>query len=222
MTVELKTLKALDYFANCSPAELNEIKKFVIEQTVEKGETFIVEGDNCDFIHFIVAGTVKVYKTSTDGREQILHLQGPGGSIGDVSIYDDGPMAGSMQAMTPLSLYKIKKNDLKIILRNHPKVVLNALRTMSNRVRRDSSLVRDLSFTQVIGRLAKTLLKFAGEKDIVEPRLAQHDMAAMVGTTREVVNRSLRIMEEKGAIRIERHGIIIIDKEALEKMVESF
>jgi CRP-like cAMP-binding protein len=220
MVVQLKFLKLIDYFSGCSSTELNEIKKFISEQKVEKGETFIFEGDPCDFLYFPISGVVKVYKTSTEGREQILHLQGLGGSVGDVGIFDGGPMAASTQALTPLLLYRIRTSDLKILLQNHPQVALNALRTLASRVRRDSSLVRDLSFTQVIGRLAKTLLKFVGEATHVEPRLTQQDMAAMVGTTREVVNRSLRIMEEKGAIRLERHVIVIIDKEALEKMVE--
>ena len=173
-------------------------------------------------MYFIISGVVNVHKASTEGKEQVMNMAVSGESLNDVSTYNGNPTAANMLAMTPVILYKIKKKDMRVILQKHPQVALNALKVLAERVRRDSSLVRDLSFTQVTGRLAKMLLKyFAGSETDAWPRLTQHDMAAIVGTTREVVNRSLRDMEEKGAIRLERHGIVIIDKDILEKMVGS-
>jgi CRP/FNR family transcriptional regulator len=191
------------------------------QENVEKGGIFLFEGEWSDFLYFLISGVVKVYKTSSDGKEQILHLVHEGESLNDVSTFDGGPNAASMLAMTPVVLYKMKKSDLKAILRNHQRIVNNVLRALAARVRRDCSLVSELSFTQVTGRLAKTLLKLAGEEADYWPRLTQQDLAAMIGTTREVVNRSLRVMEEKGAIRLERHGVSVTNPAILEEMVRT-
>jgi CRP-like cAMP-binding protein len=105
------------------------------------------------------------------------------------------------------------------ILQKYPAVALKVIYSVATRVRQAWTLVEDLSFSQVTGRLAKMLLKREEEKG-EWPRLTQQDMAAMVGTTRVVVNRSLRIMEDGRAIRLERYGIVITDKQALQRMAE--
>ena len=222
MAVQLDLLKQIHYFFDLSPAELESIKKFISEQKAEEDEVFLHEGDRSSFVYFVVSGVVKVYRSSLGGREQIVNMASPGESVNDVSVFDGNPTAANMLAMTPVTLYRIKKTDLKAILQKYPQVAMNALKVLAGRVRRDSALVKDLSFTQVTGRLAKMLLRyFAGADTDAWPRLTQQDMAAIVGATREVVNRSLRDMEEKGAIRLERRGIVIINKAALEEMMKS-
>ena len=221
MAIELEFLERIHYFSGLSFVELDSIKKLLSQVTVEKGEIFLNEGDWSDFLYFLISGVVKVYKTSTGGKQQILHIATHGESLNDVSTFDGGPNAASMLAMTPILLYKIRKDELKAIIQDNPQVAMNTIRALANRVRRDSTLVKELSFTQVTGRLAHMLLEHAGEEEDAWPRLTQQDMAAMVGTTREVVNRSLRTLEENGAIRLERHGIVILKKEALEEIVKA-
>jgi CRP/FNR family transcriptional regulator len=124
-----------------------------------------------------------------------------------------------MVAMTPVHLYAIRKEDLKKILEAHPRIYLNILKALAYRIRRDSNLVEELSSTQVMARLAKLLLgKYAGEEATVGLWLTQQDMASMIGTCREVVNRSLKIMEEKGAIRLKRHRVIVLDRDILSEI----
>jgi CRP/FNR family cyclic AMP-dependent transcriptional regulator len=222
MVIHLGLMKKIDYFADLSEAELELIKKYVSEQTVDAGDMFLSEGKRSSYIYFVISGVVNVNKRSPDGKEQVMNMATTGESLNDVSTFNGNVTAANMLAMTPVILYRIKKKDMKELLENHPKVALNALKVLASRVRRDSGLVRDLSFTQVTGRLAKMLLTyFAGAKTDEWPRFTQHDMAAIVGTTREVVNRSLRDMEKKGAIRLERHGIVILDESILEKMIQS-
>ncbi len=221
MAIELELLKNIHYFSGLSPDELESIKKFISEKTVRKGQIFVIEGDWSDFIYFIISGLVKVYKTSVDSKEQILHIASRGESINDISAFAGTPNIASMLAMTPVVIYQIRKSDVKAILCEYPQIALNVTKVLADKVHRDSSLVEDLSFTQVTGRLAKMLLKHAGEEKENGLRLTQHDMAAIVGTTREVVNRSLKIMADMGAIRLEHRGIVSIDKEALEKMVKA-
>jgi CRP-like cAMP-binding protein len=221
MTVDIETLKSIRYFTDLDPTELEFIKGFIIEKTVNKGEIFLFEGRQSDYLYFVVNGLVKVYKTSPDGNEQILHIAPPGDSLNDVSTFDGGPCAASMLAMTPLHLYAIRKEELRIILKDAPTICINIIKSLANRVRRDSKLVEELSSGQVLARLAKLLLgRYAGEEATIGLSLTQQDMASMVGSRREVVNRSLKILEEKGAIRLSRHRIVVVDKTILSELVK--
>ncbi len=98
-------------------------------------------------------------------------------------------------------------------------MALNTTRVLAERTRQLVSLVEDLSFRHVIGRVAKILLEYASDGSSPKPRLTQQDIAAVAGTVREVVARSLKTLEEDGAIRLERHRIRITDKAALEDLV---
>jgi CRP-like cAMP-binding protein len=221
MAIESDLLRSVNYFSGLSTLELQAIVPYLIEKSADKGEIFLFEGEWSDYLYFLIGGLVKVYKTSTNGKEQILHIAPPGESLNDVSTFDGGSNQASMLAMTPVFLYGIRKEDLKIILNNHPRIYLNILKALAYRIRRDSNLVGELSSTQALARLAKLLLgKYAGEEQTVGLWLTQQDMASMIGTCREVVNRSLKVMEEKGAIRLGRHRVVVLDKTILSEMAK--
>ena len=221
MAVPLDLLRKLAYFADLDPAELDLISKFVHEQRIEEGEVFLFEGKRLNHMYFIISGVVRVYKSSVEGKEQVLNMAVGGESLNDVSTFNGNATAASCSAMTPVILYKVRKKDMKLIVQKHPQVALNALKVLAGKVRHDALLVRDFSFSNITSRLAKMLLQYytGADKD-TWPRLTQNDMAAIVGTTREVVNRSLRDMAEKGAIRLNRRSVVIINKDILEKMTE--
>jgi len=222
MVVELESLKTINYFTGLENSDLESILPYISEKCVSKGEILLREGEWSDYLYFLMAGLVKVYKTSQNGKEQILHIAPPGESVNDVSTFDGGTNQASLLAMTPVLLYSIRKEDLKNILEAHPAVYINILKALAYRIRRDSNLVEELSSTQVMGRLAKLLMgKYAGEEATVGLWLTQQDMASMIGTCREVVNRSLKIMEEKGAIRLGRHRVIVLKKDILAEMAKA-
>jgi CRP/FNR family transcriptional regulator len=220
MTVQLDFLKGNPYFSGLNPGELESIKKLVFEKTVDRAETVVLEGDAATNLYFVASGVVKVFKTSTEGREQVLSIVRPGESFNDVPIFDGGSNPVSARAMSPVLLYGIKKSDMEAILRDHPRIALNVIKVLASRVRHLVSLVEDLSFRHVIGRVAKILLEHIGGDMEPVPRLTQQEMAAMAGTAREVVGRSLKALEEEGAIKLDRHRIVITDKKALRKIME--
>jgi len=215
MAVKLELLKNIHYFSGLGSTELESIEKYILEEDVQEGTVFLSQGEWSDYLYFVVSGVMKVYKISAYGKEQILNMAHSGESVNDVSTFDGAPSPATMLAMTPVHLYKIRKDDLRNIMMDYPQVAQSALKVMAGRVRRDSTLVEDLSFTHVTVRLAKLLLKNASEETITRLRLTQRDMAAIVGATRESVNKSIRIMEEKGAIRVTRQGIVITNRQAL-------
>ncbi len=220
MAIQLEFLKSSPYFAGLSPAELDSVRSHVFERTVERGEVILLEGEPAEALFLVASGVVKVFKTSAEGKEQILSIVRPGESFNDVPIFDDGPNPASAQAMGPVVLYAMRQDDLKTILHAHPEIALNIIKVLANRVRQLLMLVEDLSFRRVISRVAKILLEHAGNGAGPKPRLTQQEMAAMAGTAREVVSRSLKALEAGGIIRLEHHRIVITDKEALKGMVE--
>jgi CRP-like cAMP-binding protein len=220
MAVQLEFLKSILYFSGLSPAELESIRKLVFEKTADRAEMVLLEDESAENLYFVASGAVKVFKTSAEGKEQILNIVRPGESFNDVPVFDDGPNPTSARAMGPVLLYGIKKRDMEAILRDHPQIALNVIRVLARRVRHLVSLVEDLSFKHVIGRVARILLEHIGGEMGRGPRLTQQEMAAMAGTAREVVGRSLKALEEEGAIKLDRHRIIITDKKALQKIME--
>jgi CRP/FNR family cyclic AMP-dependent transcriptional regulator len=222
MAITLKTLAKMHYFSGLTPDELLEVKKCIaFEKRIAKGETLLFEGDQSEYIYFIVTGAIKVYKKSANGKEQILNITTGGDSLNDVSTFDGGGSAANMLAMTPVRLYAVKIKDMERLFGSNSKIARNVAGVLASRVRRDSSLVEVLSFGQVISRLAGLILKQVSATEGARlPHFTQQDLAAMVGTSRVVVNRSLRAMEEKGAIRLERRRIVITDELALKNLVK--
>jgi len=220
MAVELEFLKSILYFSELSLAELESIRKLVFEKTADRAEVVLLEDESAANLYFVASGAVKVFKTSAEGKEQILSIVRPGESFNDVPVFDGGPNPASARTMGPVLLYGIRKNDMEAVLRDHPQIALNVIKVLARRVRHLVSLVEDLSFRHVISRVAKILLEHVGGEMGRGPRLTQQEMAAMAGTAREVVGRSLKALEEEGAIKLDRHRIIITDKETLQKIME--
>ena len=220
MAVQSEFLKTIPYFAGLSTAELDSIKGHIFERSAESGDLILLEGEPADAMYFVVSGVVKMFKTSSEGKEQILSFIRPGESFNDVPLFDGGLNLGSVQAVVPVVLYGIRSSELETILRNHPQVSLNVIRVLSQQIRQMVSLVEDLSFKNVISRVAKILLEYSGDGKEPKPKLTQQDMAAIAGTAREMIGRSLRSLEDEGLIKLDRHRIVITDKEALREMAE--
>lgn len=221
MATKLEFLRGVPYFSGLGPVELEAIAARVSEKTAGRGEVLSMEGEGVDKLYFIASGVVKLFKTSADGKEQILSIVRPGDSFNDVPVFDGGPSPVGARAMGPVILYGLARDDMVAILREYPGVAMNVVRALAERVRHLISLVEDLSFRHVIGRVAKILLEHAVEESGYGPRLTQQDMAAMAGTAREVVGRSLKTLEEQGAIRLDRHRILITDEGALQRTTEA-
>jgi CRP-like cAMP-binding protein len=215
MAVEVSFLKSIPYFSRLSPDELDSIKELAFLKKLERGDIIAFEGEPAEALYFVNAGAIKIFRTSADGKEQVLNIARPGDSFNDVAVFDSGPNLASAQAMGPVTLYGILKRDLDVFLQNHPQIAINIVKVLAEQVRHLVSLVEDLSFRPVVGRVAKILLEYAGDGTSPGQRLTQQDMAAIVGTAREVVGRSLKALESDGLIRMDRHRITITDREAL-------
>ena len=219
MTPEIELLRSISYFSGLKSTELDSISKLIFEKCYDQGEMILFEGETTEVLYFVASGIVKLFKTSSDGKEQILKILRPGESFNDVPMFSAGLNPASAQTIGAVLLYGITKSDLETIIYSQPQIALNATRVMADKLRHMLALVEDLSFRQVIGRVAKILLEHAGDKRGTEPRITQQDMAAMAGTVREVVGRSLKTLEEEGIVKLDRHRIMITDEAALKNRV---
>ncbi len=184
MAIQIEFVKSTAYFVGLEPANLDSVRKSIFEKTVPRGEMIVFEGEPAKELYLVFSGVVKVFKTSADGKEQILSLVRPGESFNDVPVFGSGLNLASALAMGEVVLYGIMKSDMEAILRAQPKVALNTLRVLSQRVEQLTLLVEDLSFRHVTSRVAKILLEHAADGTGQKARLTQQDMAAMAANVR--------------------------------------
>jgi len=217
----LELLRRVPYFRPLPDPELARLSGRAIHQQFLRGRIIMLEHDPCPGLYLVETGRVKLFRTSSDGREQVLLIVGPGGAFNDVPVFDGGPNAAAAAAMERTSLYLIPPEQVLGALTANPDAALAVAREFAGQLRTFANLVEDLSFRHVTSRVAKLLLEYAEAepgKPVVSPRLTQQDLAALVGSVREVVGRSLAALEREGAIRIDRARIIVTDRDALHRM----
>lgn len=223
---KLSELAGIPYFAGLDEQVLDRLQGLVWERVYRRNEVVFLEGDPCEAVFFLMSGKVMILKTSPEGREQVLRVMGPGETFNEVPIFDGGPNPATVQALEQARVLAIGRGELLHLIDHYPQVGMNVLRTFAARLRELTALVGDLSFRHVTGRVARALLQLSDESAASsgagEPpklRLTQQELAAMAGTVREVVSRSLRTLEQEGAIRVERHRIVLLDAAKLESFL---
>lgn len=218
MTITVDELMKLRYFDGVERSRLAGLPNLFGQKTYIKGQTIINEGDNHRNLHFVQAGVVKIFKTSSEGKEQIIKIAKPGESFNDIGVFGPGGSQYSAQALGNVTVAWINKDDIMKVMEKNWRIAQNALEVLGEQGKFFLALVEDLSFKNVTGRVAKILLQNSLPGPDGFQRLTQYEMAAMAGTAREVVGRSLKTLEENGSISLERHRIVIKDKEFLGRL----
>ena len=213
-------LRSVPYFAGFSEQEISQIDQTLVERSFGKGQMLFLDGEPCDGLYMVKSGQVRVFKTSPEGREMVMLIARPGDTFNDAPAFDGGLNLVSASALEPAAVYIIPTQTLTAVL-GGCRAATAIIKGLAARLRYLISVIEDLSFRSVSGRLAKLLLEqaVAGEKSALTPRLTQDEMAAMVGSVRDVIGRVLRSLEREGAIRIEGHRILVINKDLLKSMV---
>jgi len=165
---------------------------------------------------FLVEGHVDVVLTSPDGRDQVLERLGTGQVFNVPALFQAaGTSHATVQAVDQVLVYAMRKADLHRLVREHPAFALALLQDFADRIDHLSSLVEDLSLRTVRGRLARLLLQQADAGQVGQ-RLTQSEIAARLGTVREMIGRTLGAFADAGLIRIDRQRIVLLDREGLE------
>jgi CRP/FNR family transcriptional regulator len=212
----IAALAALPYFKSLDENQLTQLSRALVERSLDKDEIIFLEGEPCQGLYLVRQGNVKIYKLSAEGREQILSNVRRGGSFNEVAVFDGGPNPANAIAAEPTTVWVLSRQAMVETIQNHPQVALAVMQNLGIRLRHLVNLVEDLSLRQVSARLARLLLETASGE---EPPLTQQEMASRLGTVREMIGRSLKQLESRGLIQVERGRIVIIDRKGLERMV---
>ena len=217
MPVEIEMLRKIPYFSALTTEDLAQVALVTVERHYNRGDLILLAGENDGLLCYVCSGLVKVFKASPDGKEQVLRLIGAGDTFNDVPALDGGPNPASVAAVEPSNIYVIRRSRLHQLIKTRPEVAEAVVLTLAKTLRHLVSLVEDLSLRHVTARVAKILLdqEISTQPGQSVHRLTQSEMAALVGSTREVVGRALKALETAGAIEM-RHGqAVVLDQERL-------
>jgi len=216
-------LQGVPIFADLSGKELEFLVERALPQRFTSGTLIFSEGDPCRGLYVVVTGAVKIFKTSAGGREQVLTVEVPGQSVAELPVFDGGAYPASAMAMGETTLLFVGKQDFRALCLEHPEVALKVLKVVGARLRKLVGIIEELSFTTVRHRLAAYLVSQAKGRGEKKPggieftlRGSNQELAAHIGTVRELVSRNLSRFQADGLIKLDDKTVIVADLKALE------
>ena len=222
MASTLDDLRRIKLFAGLSPATLARLADIASESAYADGQFILWEGEDAGLVSFLLEGAVRVHRASPEGREQTLILLQAGDALNLPTPFSPSPLApASAVAVGDVRLLSVPVADFRRAASETPDLALAVMGDLAARLRHFTRLTYDLSLRSVRGRLARFLLRHASATDPGPLRWTQEEVAAQLGTVREVVSRTLRAFVKEGLIRLDRQRILILDRDALERESES-
>lgn len=219
----LSLLESVPCFTFLDPEARQRLLDSAIAQTFTKGELLILEGEPCPGVFVVEQGTVKLYRTSPEGKEHIVRLVHPGGCFECAPIFDGGTNLTSAQAIEAARAYLLPAADFQSAVSTQPLALLEVLATMSLRLRSLLSMVEDFSFRRVPSRLANLLLQLSERgngSSVISSPLNQQHLSCMLGCSRQAVNSALQKLSRAGIITIDGRRIVVLKPEALKELRE--
>jgi CRP-like cAMP-binding protein len=221
-TEKISALRRTAMFGELSEAELCALASRAVERRLARDEILFVAGDEASGLFAVVAGAVRAFREGLDGREQVIHVERAGATIAELPAFDDRPYPSTVAAEEETTVLFIAKNDVRQLCLEHPLIALAALKILATRLRRCAELVESLSLREVDQRLARWLLAEARARGRRTPAglevalaLTNQQIAARVGTVREVVSRALSRLQQNGFIEVDGRAVRVVNEEAL-------
>jgi CRP-like cAMP-binding protein len=220
---KIEALRGCSYFTTLNLKLLDQLAEDTHLCQYERGETLFWQDEPCLGLFILVQGSIKLFKLSPQGRELIVRVLQEGASFGEVPVFDGGTNPINAAALETTLVWLVEKAAIQKIIAEDPAMCRQTMLTLAKNLRMLVGIVEELSFYQVTHRLARLLSQVLPEQlhGNAIARLKQDDLAARLGTVREVVARSLRELERSGAIRLNRGQITIADKKILNEWMDS-
>jgi len=221
-------LAKVQIFSGLTESELSFLAQRVSRRNYSAGQSVFGEGEPCSGLYVVESGHVRIFKSSANGREQVLSIDGPGSSIAELPVFDGGSYPASVTVIDEAKLVFVSKQDFQALCMAHPQVALKVLRVVGARLRRLVGIIEELSFTTVRHRLASFLLRLAqkeGKRSAAGVEFAlptsNQELASHIGTVRELVSRNLSRLQAEGILKIDGRTVVIPNLKTLEAEIDS-
>jgi CRP-like cAMP-binding protein len=224
----LAVLKRVPIFSSLSDQEFAFLTTRLLQRRYSAGELIFGEGDPCVGMFVVQSGNVRIFKSSAGGREQVLSIDGPGSSIAELPVFDGGNYPASAHAVSDSTLLFFSRQDFQALCLQHPQVALKVLRVIGGRLRRLVGIIEELSFTTVRHRLIALLVRLSktegtrkGDTITLTLPANNSELAAQIGTVRELVSRNLSRLQSEGLIRADNRKLEVPSLKRLEAELEA-
>jgi len=207
-------------FSGLPEEQLRKIAEIAVSKHFRKGEAIFFEGDPGIGFYMVARGKVKIFKTSFDGKEQTLHIFGPGEPFGEVPVFHGTPFPANAETLSDCEVFFFPRSEFVGLITSQPSLALNMLAVLALRLRRFATQVENLSLKEVPGRLVaylQYLMEEQGRRDQVVLDIPKGQLASLLGTSSETLSRIFSRMGEEGLIRVEGKTIFILDHDRLKE-----
>lgn len=215
----VNVLARVPLLANLSRESLDLLARGMVRRRLRAGAIVFLEGQACDGLYIVESGLVRLYKISLGGREQALTTHGPGETLSELPVVDGGRYPSCAAAVKRSTLLFISTQVVQSVCKSEPRCAQNVLGVVARRLRTAWEKIEELSFASVQRRLAAYLLRAASRTTHSTTRFiplpSNHDIAAEIGTVRELVSRHLGQLNKKGIIRLTGRKFCVVDVDAL-------
>ncbi|MFO8089398.1 MAG: Crp/Fnr family transcriptional regulator [Desulfatiglandaceae bacterium] len=220
----LRILSMVPFFDGLPESQLVQVGGIAVIREISKGTVVFSEGDEGDGFYVLASGRIKIFKLSPDGKEQILHIFGPGEPFGEVALFSGKHFPAGAQTLEAARVLFFPREAFLSLIKSNPELALNMLAVLSVRLRIFTRMVEDLSLKEVPGRVAAYMLYLSdrlGGASSLELDITKSQLAALLGTIPETLSRILGRMSNRGFISIDGASIRILDREKLELLAVS-
>ena len=219
----LDIISTIPLFNGLPDDQLEAIKKIAIEKQINKGEIIVSEGDEGKGFFVIAEGRVKVFKVSAEGKEQILHIFGPGQPFGEVPVFAGQRFPANAEAIEKARVLFLPRAAMVDLITANPSLALNMLAEMSRKLRLFAVQIENLSLKEMPARLASYLIHLAdeqGQEEVLTLKISKGQLASILGTIPETLSRIFAKLSGNELIRVEGKKITLLDRSGLEDLAE--
>jgi CRP/FNR family transcriptional regulator len=216
--LRIKTLRGNEYFDDLPEIMLKEISAHMQLREYQRGDVLFWEGDPCDGMYILEQGSAKIFRLSPQGRQYIVRILQEGDTFDEVPAFDGAMNPVNVEALETCRVWVIESEMLRKLVKSHPQFAQKVLANFSRMLRGMVRMVSEMAFYQVTHRLARLIAELPQEKSA--PHWTQEQLAARLGTVREVVARSMKELERSGAIKVEDRRIQIVNQEIFSQWMQ--
>jgi CRP-like cAMP-binding protein len=219
---KLAILRNHPLFGQLDVDSLNRLASYSHTKSAKAGATIFERGDPGTSLFAVLRGTVRISNQSSNGKDAVFNMIPPGGIFGEIALLDGQPRTADALAVSDCELMLIDRRDFIPLVSQHPEIALKLIEILCGRIRRTSEQVEDITFLDLPGRLAKTLLWLSQQSGSAPARkisITQREIGQIIGMSRESTNKQLREWEDKKWVRLERGGVVVLAPGPLEEIV---